>query len=88
MYYMAVLLSQIANSVAFLPMIYYLNDSGYTANVPYTTLVLLLIGSFLQLVLAINRGYWFYVILFGILFGSVATMLLMKFNNEDNFGII
>lgn len=87
MYYYIVLLSNLLESLAYLPAIYLLYETQYTANIPLTTIVMLLCASFLQVMLAISRGYGFYVLLFGIYFASIATILVMKIQNDMSKGL-
>jgi uncharacterized protein with PQ loop repeat len=82
-YYYSVLLTILLQSFAFIPLIAEVYKTGYSANIPFSTLLMLFLAALLLLIVAIYRGYYTHIIIFLVYFASIAYLLMLKIQNLD-----
>jgi len=84
LYYYSVLLTNILQSFAYLPLIATVYETQYMDNIPYSTLFMLFLAALILLLVAIYKGYYTHVLVFSVFFASMAYLVMMKLQYSNN----
>jgi uncharacterized protein with PQ loop repeat len=88
-YYYILFFASIITSFSFIPLIFEILQQKLTKNIPYITLILLLISYLIYLFVSIIKGYYIHIFFYLIGFVSVFFLLYLKikYDNDDDIEI-
>jgi uncharacterized protein with PQ loop repeat len=91
-YYYLILFATFLFTFSFIPLVYEIIQQKITINIPYSTLVFMLISFIIYLFITISRQYYYHIFLYLIGFICISIILFLKRkfdkNNIDNNNII
>ena len=84
-YYYLILFSIFLISFSFIPLTFEILQQKLTSNIPYTTLICLIIAFLIYLFISINRQYYIHIFfyLIGLICISIILYLKTQYNNNN-----
>ena len=86
LYYYLILFATFLFTFAFIPLVFEIIQQKVTINIPYITLICMLISFLIYLFITLNRQYYYHIFLYLVGFICVAILLFLKrkFDNTSN----
>ena len=88
-FYYIILFSNFMLNFSLIPLLFEVNQQRYTENIPYLTILLLLIPQILLLFVVIYKGYYYHIFIYSI--GLICTSILLflkRYYDKRNKNII
>lgn len=83
-YYYLILFATFLFSFSFIPIIFEIIEQKLTSNIPYISLVCMIIAFLIYLFITINRKYYIHIFFYLIGLISVSTILFLKRKYDKN----
>ena len=85
-FYYIILFSNFMLNFALIPLLFEVNQQRYTGNIPYFTILLILISQILLLFVVIYKGYYFHIFIYavGMICSSLLLFLKRYYDNRES----
>jgi uncharacterized protein with PQ loop repeat len=83
-YYYLILFATLLVSISFIPIIYNILSTSTMTNIPYSSLILMIIAFLIFLYYSIEKKYYIHIGLYLLGFLSIAFIIFLKFNEAKN----
>ena len=83
-YYYLILFATFLFSFSFIPIVFEIIEQKLTSNIPYISLVCMIIAFLIYLFITINRKYYIHIFFYLIGLISVSTILFLKRKYDKN----
>ena len=88
-FYYIILFSNFMLNFSLIPLLFEVNQQRFTENIPYSTILLLLIPQILLLFVVIYKGYYYHIFIYSIgLICSSILLFLKRYYDKRNNNII
>ena len=81
--YYLILLATILKSFSYIPLIYSIENTSISKNIPYQMLYMDFIAAIILLVISFQRNFLFHVFLFIIYLLSILAIFFQKYNSNN-----
>ena len=88
-FYYLILFSNFLLNFSLIPLIFEVNQQKFTNNIPYSTILLILIAQIILLFVIIYKGYYFHIFIYstGLICSSI-LLFLKRYYDKENTNII
>jgi uncharacterized protein with PQ loop repeat len=83
-YYYLILFATFLFSFSFIPIVFEIIEQKLTSNIPYISLICMIIAFLIYLFITINRRYYIHIFFYLIGLISVSTILFLKRSYDKN----
>jgi len=83
-YYYLILFAIFLLTFSFVPIVFEIINQKITSNIPYISLIFMIISFLIFLFITINRGYYIHIFFYLISLISISIILFLKKNYDKN----
>jgi len=88
-FYYIILFSNFILNFSLIPLLFEVNQQKFTNNIPYFTILLILISQILLLFVVIYKGYYFHIFIYSVgMICSSILLFLKRYYDKKNTNII
>lgn len=82
-FYYLILFATFLVSISFIPIIYDILSTSNMTNIPYSSLILMVLAFLIFLYYSIEKRYYIHIALYFLGFVSISFIMFLKFNNKN-----
>jgi uncharacterized protein with PQ loop repeat len=83
-YYYLILFATFLFTISFIPIVFEIIQQKITSNIPYISLICMILAFLIYLFITISRQYYFHVLFYSISLISISIIFLLKRKYDEN----